>query len=158
MADMLVQLLKLPALDPLVQGLREQGVIVRRAQPWEITPVRQFVGQHFYPNWADEVSVGFARQPVSVFLAIREGKIIGFSASECTRRNFFGPEGVLEGERGKGIGKALLIAGLHGLREMGYAYAIVGWAGQEEFYRKTVGAISIPDSSPGVYADPLSPS
>ena len=58
-------------------------------------------------------------------------------------------------ERKKGIGAALLVASLWGLREMGYAYGIIGGAGPTEFYAKECGAIVIPDSVPGVYADPL---
>jgi hypothetical protein len=34
---------------------------------------------------------------------------------------------------------------------MGYVYAIVGAAGPVPFYQKTVGAIVIPDSEPGIY-------
>ena len=38
---------------------------------------------------------------------------------------------------------------------MGYAYAIIGGAGPVEFYQRECGAKLIPDSVPGVYADPL---
>ena len=51
--------------------------------------------------------------------------MIGFAAYETTRRGFFGPTGVAPSERGKHIGKALLLASLWGLREMGYAQAVV---------------------------------
>ena len=44
-------------------------------------------------------------------------------------------------------------AALEGLREMGYGYAEIGSAGPVDFYVKTVGAIPIPNSEPGVYAD-----
>ena len=54
-----------------------------------------------------------------------------------------------------GIGKALLIAALWGLRELGYVYGVIGAAGPVEFYRQTVGAIVIPDSEPGIYTDLL---
>ena len=57
--------------------------------------------------------------------------------------------------QGKGIGKALLLASLWALREMGYVYAIIGAAGPVRFYQKTVGAIIIPDSEPGIYTDSL---
>lgn len=32
-----------------------------------------------------------------------------------------------------------------------YGYAIIGWVGPAEFYAKAVGAVEIPDSTPGVY-------
>jgi predicted N-acetyltransferase YhbS len=53
--------------------------------------------------------------------------------------------------RGKGVGKALLLACMHGLHDEGYAYAIIGGAGPTEFYGKAVGAIPIEGSVPGVY-------
>jgi predicted N-acetyltransferase YhbS len=156
MPDMLVDLLKLPPVEPHLSDLRAQGVIIRRAHPFEITPVREFISKHFSSGWADEVTPCYSRQPVSLYIAIRNGKIIGFGAYEATRRNFFGPTGVAESERGAGVGKALLLACLWGLREMGYAYGIIGGAGPVEFYAKAVGATVIPDSVPGIYADMLS--
>ena len=149
MADLLVNLLKLPPIEDT------HKFIVRRAQPFELTAVRCFVETYFSTSWADEISVGFARQPVSVYIATLERELVGFSAYECTRRGFFGPTGVVEAAQHKGIGKALLLASLWGLREMGYVYGIIGAAGPVEFYQKTVGAIIIPDSAPGIYVDLL---
>jgi hypothetical protein len=37
----------------------------------------------------------------------------------------------------------------------GYAYAIIGGAGPTAFYAKTVGAVAIEGSTPGIYRDPL---
>lgn len=151
MPDLLVNLLKLPPLEPLLSQMRPAGVQVRRAQPFEITPVRQFIEADFNLAWADEVSVGFANQPVTVFIATRDQRVIGFAAYECTRRAFFGPMGVSENDRTRGVGRTLLVACLWGLREMGYVYGIIGGAGPTEFYQRTVGAIVIPDSEPGIY-------
>ena len=109
--------------------------------------------ENFSVSWADEISVGFANKPVTVFIAMIDHKLVGFAAYECTRRAFFGPTGVLEQARGNGIGKALLLSSLVGLRELGYVYAIIGGVGPVRFYQKAVGAIVIPDSEPGIYAD-----
>jgi GNAT superfamily N-acetyltransferase len=151
MPDLLVNLLKLPPLETI----SHPNITVRRAQPFEITPVRQFIEKNFSVAWADEVSVGFANKPVTVFIATRDGRIVGFAGYECTRKAFFGPTGVDETERGFGIGKALLLASLWGLRELGYVYGIIGAAGPVEFYQQTVGATIIPDSEPGIYTDLL---
>ncbi len=151
MPDLLVNLLKLPSLD----RLPDEGINIRRAQPFELTPVRKFVEQNFSLAWADEISVGFANKPISVVIATRASRVIGFAGYECTRKTFFGPTGVVESERGRGIGTALLIAGLWGLRELGYVYAIIGSAGPAEFYERAIGAIGIPDSEPGIYVDLL---
>ena len=151
MPDLLANLLKIPP----VADTAADGFSIRRAQPFEITPVRTFVATNFSQAWADEMSVGFARQPISVFIATIQREIVGFAAYECTRRGFFGPTGVIQAAQGKGIGKALLVASLWGLREMGYVYAIVGAVGPVRFYQKAVGAIIIPDSEPGIYTDLL---
>jgi GNAT superfamily N-acetyltransferase len=155
MPDLLVNLLKLPPLEPLLDEAGATGVTVRRAQPFEITPVREFIKSNFSIAWADEISVGFANKPVTVFIATRNGRVVGFAGYECTRKAFFGPTGVAESERGRGIGKALLIAALWGLRELGYVYGIIGAAGPVDFYQEAVGAIEIPDSQPGIYTDLL---
>jgi GNAT superfamily N-acetyltransferase len=146
MPDLLVNLLKLPALESAPQGM-----LVRRPHPFELTIVRSFVSENFSASWADEISVGFARQPVSVFIATIDRELVGFAGYECTRRGFFGPMGVIASAQDKGVGKALLLAALWALREMGYVYAIIGAAGPVRFYQKTVGAFVIPESEPGIY-------
>jgi GNAT superfamily N-acetyltransferase len=155
MPDLLVNLLKLPPHERLLSDLETAGIIVRRAQPFEITRVRSFVEKNFSIAWADEISVGFASKPVSLFIATVDKEVVGFAAYECTRRGFFGPTGVIDNMQGRGIGKALLLASLWGLRELGYVYGIIGGAGPVEFYEKAVGAIAIPDSEPGIYTNPL---
>ena len=155
MPDMLVNLLKLPMLQSVVDSVSASDITIRRAQPFELTPVRQFIEQNFSVAWADEVSVGFAHKPVTIYIATRESRVIGFAGYECTRKAFFGPTGVAESERGRGVGKALLIAALWGLRELGYVYGIIGHAGPIQFYQEAVGAVVISDSDPGIYEDLL---
>ena len=155
MPDMLVHLLKLPPVEPLLAHLQASGVVIRRAHPFEITAIRQFIEADFTTGWADEVTPCYSRQPISLYIALREGKVIGFAAFEATMRGFFGPTGVAESERGKDIGKGLLLACLHGMREMGYAYGVIAGVGPAEFYAKSCGATLIPDSTPGIYTDML---
>jgi GNAT superfamily N-acetyltransferase len=150
MPDLLVNLLKLPALEKV-----SDEFVIHRPQPFELSIVRSFITENFSAKWADEIAVGFARQPVSVFVASVDHQLIGFAGYECTRRAFFGPMGVVDTAQSKGVGKALLLASLWGLREMGYVYAIIGAAGPVSFYEKTVGAIVIPDSEPGIYTNLL---
>src|SRR5262245_24102314 len=111
MPDLLVNLLKLPVLE---SASREFSV--HRPQPFELSIVRSFIAENFSPKWADEISIGFARQPVSVFVATIDRELVGFAGYECTRRGFFGPMGVIDAAQSKGVGKALLLAALWDLR------------------------------------------
>ena len=155
MADLLVNLLKLPPLARALKELAASGIAIQRGNPYEQRAIRQFVEKNFSASWADEISVAYARQPVTLFVATKGQKILGFAAYECTRRAFLGPMGVAKTSREKGIGTALLLSALSGLHEMGYVYGIIGGVGPVEFYRRTVGAIDIPDSTPGIYTNIL---
>lgn len=152
---MLVKLYALPALGPILAEQAEAGITIRPARSFEVSRVADFVRGTFTQGWADEISVGYARQPVSVLIATEAGQVKGFAAYDCTARGFFGPTGVEPSLRGRGVGTALLVATLHAMREAGYGYAIIGGVGPAEFYARTVGATLIPDSTPGIYTDML---
>lgn len=148
---MLVRLYDLPDASPSYQRAREAGVELRRADPWDRQRYRRFVEETFGELWAVEADLAYRQSPITAFLAEREGRIVGFAAYECTRRGFFGPTGVVESERGRGIGAALLFRCLESMREMGYAYAVIGGVGPTEYYQKLCGAFVIPGSEVGVY-------
>jgi GNAT superfamily N-acetyltransferase len=153
MSDLLVKLYTLPDLDAVVARQRAQGIAIRGALAPEKREVLTWVKRHWGSGWASECEVAFARQPVACILATRAEQILGFACYESTCRNFFGPTGVQESAQGRGTGKALLLAALHAMRAQGYAYAIVGGAGEDVagFYGKAVGAVEIAGSTPGIY-------
>ncbi len=155
MIDMLVRLYDLPDTAELYSKIHDQGITLRRARAFEKHTVAAFARQNFSEKWASEVEVAITRQPISCWIATRNKEIIGFSCYETTQRGFFGPTGVIESARGTGLGKALLYKALESLRDMGYAYGIIGGVGPREFYEKNCGAIEIPGSDPGVYSDIL---
>ena len=154
MHDMLVRLYALPGLDDAVAACIAQGVAIRRALAPERQAVLEWTRAHFASS-AAEVETAFARSPVTCFIAVRDNAMLGFACYDVTCPNFFGPEGVAPDERGHGIGRALLLTTLHAQRALGYAYAIIGGVGPAEFYAKTVGAIAIPGSTPGIYGGML---
>jgi GNAT superfamily N-acetyltransferase len=155
MPDMLVKLYELPDDRDEVERLAAEGILIRRVQPYEASVLKRFVLSAFSEVWADEAGRSFSFQPVSCIIATHEKKIVGFGCYDTTCRDFFGPTGVLESYRGKGIGKALLFACLRAMREIGYGYAIIGGAGPVKFYEKACGAVEIPGSVPGIYRDML---
>ena len=124
---MLVRLYALPDLAQPLAACAADGVVVRRALMPEKPVVLDWVRAHF-PSSVAEVEAAFARPPVACFVALRGDRLAGFACHDVTCRNFFGPEGVVADERGRGIGRALLLSALHAQRAQGYAYAVIGGA------------------------------
>lgn len=147
--DMLVKLYELPPLD--LESMTAQGIDIRRALAPEKHVVVNWVREHFYKTWTSETEVSFSRTPISCFIAVENRQMIGFACYDTACRNFFGPTGVDEAQRGRGIGKALLLVCLHAMKADGYGYAIIGAAGPGDFYARAVGATPILGSKPGVY-------
>ena len=156
MHDMLVKLYQLPSLEVAREAMSKHGIAIRRALSPERPAVTAWAESRF-PAFAAEVGIAFCRLPISCFIAARGQQLLGFACHDATARNFFGPEAVVEEERGRGLGRTLLLAALHAQREQGYAYAIVGGVGPAEFYARSVGAVPIAGSSPGIYAGMLRP-
>jgi len=152
-ADLLVKLYGLPSSAALVEKLRSEGVEIKRAIGPEKQAIADWVEKKFSRAWASECEVALSAQPASCFIAVKKEQIAGFACYDATVKGFLGPIGVDEGARAGGLGKALLIRALEAMREAGYGYAIVGWAGPADFFKKAVGAVVIEGSEPGVYAN-----
>jgi GNAT superfamily N-acetyltransferase len=170
MADMLVKLYVLPDVAPLIAQLMTEGIEVRRAAPSEKRIVANWVRAHFSETWAAECEAAMEQRPVCCYIAVEKSRtqatgdspyslpaemLVGFACFDATAKGMFGPTGVQEDYRGRGIGKALLLACLHAMAAQRYAYAVIGWAGPTEFYSKAVGATIIEGSEPGIYRGPL---
>ncbi len=150
MPDLLVPLYKLP---PPPQP--QPGITLRPVMPYEGHQLLEFVSAHFSPKWVSECRVALAAQPAKVLVAVEEGKLLGFACFDVTARGFFGPTGVAEEQRGRGLGKLLLLHALDRLHHLGFAYAVIGQAGPVEFYKATCGAMVIPGSETGIYGGAL---
>lgn len=156
MADMLVRLYALPEPAPALERAKQAGVTIRRPDARERAPTVDWVRSTFSDGWAAECENAFCSQPPRCFIAVRDGSLIGFACHDCTRRNFFGPVGIAEGDRSQGVGAALTLTTLAAMRDRGYAYAIIGGVGPADFYAKVAGATAIDGSTPGIYAAVLS--
>ena len=155
MIDMLVRLYDLPDSSGVYEAVESAGVVLRRPMAYERHIVAKWVDTHFSPKWVSEAKVAFGRTPASAFIATRNRDILGFCCYETTAKGYFGPTGIMERERGSGLGKALLFKALEAMRDEGYAYAVIGGVGPRKFYEKACGAFEIPGSDPGVFADLL---
>ncbi len=157
MPDMLVKLYALPDAQPVYQKLAAEGIDIRRALAPERHVVLAWVRATFGEFWVSETEIAYSNRPISCWVATDDGLCVGFGCYDATQRGFFGPTGVNESMRGKGVGKALLLACLHDMRSQGYGYAVIGGVGPIDFYATCVGAVLIPDSDPGIYRGMLRP-
>jgi len=157
MPDMLVKLYELPTANAAAERLATLGVDVRRALAPEKWIVAPWVRAQFSEYWVSECEAAFARQPVACFIAVQDTRVLGFACYDATLKGFFGPTGVAPDERGRGVGRALLIAALQAMRAEGYGYAIIGAVGPAEFYAKAAGATLIEGSRPGIYRGLIRP-
>ncbi len=145
--DMLVPLFSIADPSPSLAKLAASGIEVRRARSREEEALVDWVGKSFSQGWASECRVAMTRIPPACFVALKQGQLLGFACFEATNRGFFGPMGVQETHRGKGVGRALLLCALRAMAESGYEYAIIGEVGPVAFYERVVNATIIPCSS-----------
>lgn len=150
-ADMLVKLYELQDDGEIIERMKAEGVTIRRALVPELSAIAAWIEPRFGRGWVAEATAAIMRQPVTCWIAHEGETLLGFACHEATMKGFFGPTGVDENARGRGIGHALLIRTLIDMRDQDYGYAIIGGAGPMGFYEKSVGAIAIPGSSPGIY-------
>jgi GNAT superfamily N-acetyltransferase len=149
--DMLVKLYELKADPELNARIAEQGITIRRVLAPELNALTAWIEPRFGSGWVAEATVATMRQPPTCFIAIQNDELIGFACHEATAKGFFGPTGVDTVARGKGVGQALLLTTLLDMYAQGYAYGVIGGAGPMEFYRRSVGAVPIEGSEPGIY-------
>ncbi|MDR1410585.1 MAG: GNAT family N-acetyltransferase [Spirochaetaceae bacterium] len=151
MADLLVKLYELEDSVDYTE-LKKQNIVIKKAFIGDKSAILDFVKDNFpeAPGWAGECEYALLNNPVSCFIAVKEKNLAGFACYDATARGFFGPLGVGKKFRKGGIGRYLLKRALLSMRELGYAYAVIGWAAENalEFYRKAAGAVIIGDSPP----------
>jgi GNAT superfamily N-acetyltransferase len=151
MPDMLVKLYDLDFSKCPKEVFEEELRIIRVLTP-DNSRVVSFVRDHFSEGWACECEKALHNNPATCFAAVHHKTIVGFGCYDATARGYFGPTGVIEPYRQKGIGKALLISCLMDMWDHDYGYAIIGWTSEaSDFYKRTVGATTIEGSTPGIY-------
>ena len=151
MHDMLTRLYEIPDNWSFIQEQDRKGITIRKPMGTEKHVIIKWVRKHFQEAWASEVDRSLCQMPMTCFIAVKDKAIIGFASYDAVALGVFGPTGVLEEFRGKGTGKALLLAALLDMKLKGYGYAIIGGVGPAEFYRRAVGAEDILNSTPGLW-------
>jgi ribosomal protein S18 acetylase RimI-like enzyme len=153
--DMLIKLFDMTIDWSFISQQAQRQVTIRKPigpdQALILTWAESFLPQ----TWLGEIQRALNNTPCSCFIAQRESSLLGIACYDATALGFFGPLGVIESARGKGIGGSLTKACLLDMRMKGYGYAVVGMAGNVDFYRKIADAVEIPGSSPGIYRSTL---
>lgn len=149
--DLIVNLYNLEDNLPADPRLKANGITIKRALSPDKTKVLDFVSKHFDEGWRSESEAAFGNNP-TCYIAVKDKQIVGFACYDATAKGFFGPTGVDKALRGNGIGDALLRQCLTAMKYDGYGYAIIGWADNAAaFYEKTIGAVRLENSFPGIY-------
>ncbi|MEX2578495.1 MAG: GNAT family N-acetyltransferase [Verrucomicrobiales bacterium] len=152
MGDLLVKLYELPEAAESLRRASASGYRISRPLAPEKRLVTEWVENHFGSRWAGEAEMAFSGHPITCFVAMDgSSRLVGFACYDVTFRGFFGPAGVGEKHRGKGIGTALMLRSFHAMAESGYAYAVIGQSGADAYFKRTVGAIPVEGSDPGPY-------
>lgn len=125
---------------PLTHIVAEAGAT--RSSRADADRVLAFVEREFGRIWRFEASKAFDRELPVCFHTEEQGNITGFAVHDVNNRGlgFFGPTGVAKAQRGRGLGRTLLLASLADLRRLGYDRAVIPWTDALEFYRKCCGA------------------
>jgi GNAT superfamily N-acetyltransferase len=127
------------------QELESDGMRFRRATKSDLNAVGEWIEKHFSKFWRLETSEAFRSDPSDVVIAeTRRGKsgeaeIVGFATVNGAAKGRFGPTGVAERMRGKGVGVVLLFDAFQLLKEEGVSEAVVHWTDHLFFYTQVPG-------------------
>ncbi len=128
--------------SPRTRGEGQPSPLIRRPDANESPPILTFIEREFGRIWRFEAAKAFDADVPKIFVAEEQHEITGFAVHDVNNRGlgFFGPTGVMQSMRGRGIGCQLLLASLADMRRLGFARVVIPWTDALEFYRKCCGA------------------
>ncbi|MER3474245.1 MAG: hypothetical protein C4335_09490 [Armatimonadota bacterium] len=116
--------------SPREQELWHEGVVVEPYHPQLIPALFRFLRAEFPGDWQRYARDAIARieqgdTPTRLWLAHQHGEVVGYSHFEGER---FGPIGVSQSQRGRGIGQVLMYRTLQSMRLQGLHTAFFMWS------------------------------
>ncbi|MDQ3328639.1 MAG: GNAT family N-acetyltransferase [Chloroflexota bacterium] len=121
--------------------LATEGYEVRRLQAGDRESFDAWMREAWNATWAYEALESMKNDPVSTWVATRDGTFHAFASYDCTAfPGGFGPTGTDESLRGKGIGTVLFHRCMQDMRALGYSKCEVCWTGPVAFYAKAADA------------------
>lgn len=117
-----------------IESLEQAGILVEPISPPFYTRLFEFCDREFYADWSRSLREALAMPIDATQLMIcREGDVVlGFALFGAYDGHLerFGPFGVAESERGRGLGKALLYRTLEAMKQRGCHSAWFLWTGE----------------------------
>ncbi len=121
--------------------LAAEGFEIRRLEPADRSMFSEWLLAAWGPVWQWEATNTYENNPVSTFVALKDGHIRAFASYNATAfPNGFGPTGTDEALRGKGVGRVLLHRCFDDLRRLGYTRSEICWVGPIAFYARSADA------------------
>ncbi len=122
--------------------LAGEGIELRRAAASDAPLLDEYFAEQFGADWRFEAELALDNDPPALHLALKDGKIIAFSAHSSQNREwgFFGPMGTAPAARGHGLGRVLLWYCLNDMRVAGHRASVIPWVGPIAFYQQWAGS------------------
>lgn len=121
--------------------LSTQGYEIRKLRDTDRVTFSAWMCEAWNPTWAYEALESLKNDPVTTWVALRDGAYNAFASYDCTAfPGGFGPTGTDPSLRGQGIGTVLFHRCMQDMRALGYAKCEVCWTGPVAFYAKAADA------------------
>jgi predicted N-acetyltransferase YhbS len=127
----------------LEKEILDGNTTIRLAEPGEKERIREFVAGKSGFNWSFEAARAIGPKGSGVWIAEDAGEIIAFSVFGSLEHHWFGPIGVDEARRKRGLGSVLLFRTLESMKDLGIPRAIVPWTGHLFFYSQVPGVVGL---------------
>lgn len=128
--------------DERVERLAAAGIEVRRARYEDRDALAQHVRRLWPDIWLRETGIAVERETPPLFLALRDGQIVGFAGHGIYRPSFYGPIATDPAEQRHGVGAVLSALALADMASRDVKTAQIGWVAETAipFYSRTSGA------------------
>ena len=125
-----------------VERLAAAGIEVRRARHEDRDALAQHVRRLWPDIWLRETGIAVERETPPLFLALRDGQIVGFAGHGIYRPSFYGPIATDPAEQRHGVGAVLSALALADMASRDVKTAQIGWVAETAipFYSRTSGA------------------
>ena len=125
-----------------VERLAAAGIEVRRARHEDRDALAQHVRRLWTDIWLRETLIAVEKETPPLFLALRDGQIVGFAGHGIYRPSFYGPIATDPAEQRHGVGAVLSALTLADMASRDVQTAQIGWVAETAipFYSRSSGA------------------